>query len=87
MTNEFAIAEVFEIAGRGTVVAIDQITDRAAGKAHPVEVVTPTGKVLRADAFKEVMLRRQATLIEKEAYMLRGLHKTDIPSGSRLRFV
>jgi hypothetical protein len=42
---------------------------------------------LRADAFKEYLLRRQPAPIEKEAYMLRGLHKNDIPPGSRLRFV
>ena len=87
MTDEFAIAEVFEITGRGTVVAIDQVTDRVAGKAHAVEVVTPTGQVLRAEAFKELLLRWQPAPIEKEAYMLRGLHKIDIPPGSRLRFV
>ena len=87
MANEFAIAEVFEITGRGAVAAIDQVTDRAVGKAHPVEVVTPTGKVLRADAYKEQFLRWQPTPIEKEAYMLHGLHKIDIPPGSRLRFV
>jgi hypothetical protein len=87
MADEFAIAEVFEITGRGAVAAIDQVTDRAVGKAHPVEVVTPAGEILRADAFKEWFLRRLPTPVEKEAYMLRGLHKVDIPPGSRLRFV
>jgi hypothetical protein len=87
MTNEFAISEVFEITGRGAVAAIDQVTDRAVGKAHSVEVVTPTGEVLRADAFKELLLRRQPTPVEKEAYRLHGLHKVDVPPGSRLRFV
>ena len=87
MTNEFAIAEVFEITGRGAVAAIDQVTDRAVGKAHPVEVVTPSGEILRADAYKELLLRRQPTPIEKEAYLLRGLHKVDIPPGSWLRFI
>lgn len=87
MVNEFAIAEVFEITGRGAVAAIDQVTDRAVGKAHTVEVVTPSGEVLRADALKERLLRGQPTPVEKETYLLRGLHKVDIPSGSRLRFV
>ena len=87
MNTEFAIADVFEITGRGAVATIEQITDRAVGKAHAVEVVTPTGEVLSAEAFKELLLRRQPTPIEKEAYMLRGLHKVDIPPGSRLRFV
>jgi hypothetical protein len=87
MAIDFVIAEVFEITGRGAVAVIDQVTDRTVGKAHPVEVVTPTGEVLRAEAFKEYLLRRQLAPIEKEAYMLRGLHKIDIPSGSRLRFV
>ena len=87
MPDEFEISEVFEISGRGAVAAIDQVTDRAVGRAHPVEVVTPAGKVLRADAFKEMVLRRHPTPVENEAYMLRGLHKVDIPPGSRLRFV
>jgi hypothetical protein len=72
MNDEFAIADFFEITGRGAVAAIEQITDSAVGKAHAVEVVTPNGEVLRAEAFKELLLRRLPTPIEKEAYMLRG---------------
>lgn len=87
MSQEYAIAEVFEVTGRGAVAVIDELTDRAPGKAHPVEVVAATGVVLRAEAFKEFLLRRQSTAIETEVYLLRGLHRIDIPPGSRLRFL
>lgn len=87
MPTEHDIVETFEITGRGAVVVISEITEHDGGKPHKIEVVTPKGEVLRTEAFKEWFLRRQPTPIEKEAYMLKGLHKTDIPPGSRLRFL
>jgi hypothetical protein len=87
MVAEYEIVEVFEITGRGAVVLIDEVTERSVGKPHKVEVLTPEGGVVGAEAYKEYLLRRQPAPIEKEGYLLRGLHKNEIPAGSRLRFV
>jgi hypothetical protein len=87
MPTEHDIVKAFEISGRGAVVVISEITEHSVGKPHKVEVVTPAGEVIGTEAFKEWLLRRQPTPVEKEAYMLKNLHKKDIPAGSRLRFV
>jgi hypothetical protein len=82
---EYEIAETFEIAGRGVVAVIDAHTDLSVGRSHKVEVLLPDGNVLVAQAFKEWLLRRLPMPVEKEAYLLTGLHKHQVPSGSRLR--
>jgi hypothetical protein len=86
MPVEYEIVETFEITGRGAVVVIDQVSERGVGKPHQVDVLMPGGGVIRTEAYKEWLLRRQPVPIEKEAYMLNGWHKNDIPLGSRLRF-
>jgi translation elongation factor EF-Tu-like GTPase len=87
MAEEFAISDVFEITGRGAVAVIDEVTDRSVGKAHRVELIKPTGEIVGTEAFKEWLLRRDHVPLENEAYLLKGIHKADIPPGSRLRFV
>ncbi len=89
MPIEHEIVETFEITGRGAAVIIDEVPQRSVGKPHQVEILTPDGEVIRAEAYKEWLLRRQPTPIEKEAYLLKGIHKNRIPpgSGSRLRFI
>ncbi|MCK7598182.1 hypothetical protein M0G74_12940 [Microbulbifer sp. CAU 1566] len=87
MTGEYEIVECFEITGRGVAVILDDISDRPVGKPLGVKVLKPDGDYVETVAFKEWLLRRMPTPIEKGAYILMGLHKEDIPSGSRLRFV
>lgn len=86
MALEFLVAEVFEVTGRGAVVAIDESTDLNVGKPHPVSIITPSGEQLKTQAYKDFMLRKDTMAEEKEAYTLAGLHKQDIPKGSVLRF-
>jgi hypothetical protein len=87
MATEYDIIEVFEITGRGAAVIIAETTDRSVREPHRVEVITPDGKVFKTEAYKEFLLRRNPTPVEKEGYLLKGLHKPDVPVGSRLRFV
>lgn len=88
MALEYDIIEVFEVTGRGAVVPIEETTDRRMGTPHKVQVLTPTGDVLEAEAYKEYMLLRTSpTALEKECYVLNGLRKGDVPDGSRLRFL
>lgn len=87
MKNEFLITEKFEISGRGAVVVIEEVTERISGKPYKVEVRSPGGKSIAAEAYKELVLKRLPTPVEKEAYMLKGLHKDDVPENSRLVFL
>ena len=87
MSNELTIVETFEIAGRGAVAVVDKLTGRDVGRALRVELVKPSGEVVSTEAFKEWLLRRQPAPTEKEGFMLKGLHKGDVPAGTVLRFV
>lgn len=87
MTNEFAIVETFEITGRGAVAVVDKLTGRGVGRALRVELVKPSGEVVSTEAFKEWLLRRQPEPTENEVFMLKGLHKGDVPAATVLRFL
>ncbi|WP_295798912.1 hypothetical protein [uncultured Microbulbifer sp.] len=86
MIEHYSIVEKFEIANRGVVVAIDGITDRVPGRAYKVEIRGASGGSIVTEAFKEWLLRRNPTPIEKEAYTLRGVHKSDVPENAVLVF-
>lgn len=87
MTEQYSIVEKFEITGRGAVVVIDEVTGRVPGTAYKVELRGPHGDRVVAEAFKEWLLRREPKPFEKEAYFLRGLHKTDVPEYAVLVFI
>ena len=87
MTNDFAIVETFEITGRGAVAVLDKPTGREVGRALLVQVLKPSGEAVSTEAFKEWLLRRQPVPHEKEAFMLKGLRKDDLPAGTLLRFL
>jgi hypothetical protein len=56
-TTRFAIEEVFQITGRGTVVAIEETTTLPVGKALRATVFRPDGSQFTVQAFKELLLR------------------------------
>lgn len=87
MTNDFAIVETFEITGRGAVAVLDKTTGRDVGRALRVQVIKPSGETVSTEAFKEWLLRRQPEPHEKEAFMLKGFRKDDLPAGILLRFL
>ena len=78
------VAETFEITGRGLAVAVDEVTDLPVGKKLAAVIHRPDGSTLRAEAFKEWLLRRTLDPIENEAFLLLGLTKDDVPVGSDL---
>jgi hypothetical protein len=82
ITGPFQIEEKFKINGRGTVVVVAQTTNLPVGKALHATIVLPDGSHLKAEAYKEWFLRRIPQPIEKEAYLLRGIEKAQIPEGS-----
>ncbi len=87
MISEFAIVETFEITGRGAAVVVDRQTGRDGGRALPVRLIKPSGEAINTDAFKEQLLRRLPQPTENEVFMLKGLHKDDVPAGSLIRFL
>jgi translation elongation factor EF-Tu-like GTPase len=80
--RRFLIEERFHITGRGTVVVIGETTELPVGKALRATIVRPDSSKLSTEAFKEWPLRREQRPLEKEAYLLRGVEKSDIPEGS-----
>ena len=87
MKDEFTIVEKFEITGRGAVVVISEITKRIAGREYEAEVTGVNGDIISTKAFKELFLRRMTKPIEKEAYMLKDVHKQDISDNATISFL
>ncbi len=84
-TARFAIEEIFQIAGRGTVVAIGETTTLPVGKALRATVFRPDGSQFTVHAFKEwLLLRHDPRPFGKEAYLLRDIEKAQVPEGSTI---
>ena len=66
---------------------LDEPTGRDAGRAHRVQLLKPSGEAVSAVAFKEWLLRRQPATHEKEAFLLKGIRKGDLPPGTFIRFL
>lgn len=77
-----AIDEQFQITGRGLVVAVSSTTDLPTGKALRATLHLPDGSKLKCEAFKEWLLRRNATPMEKEGFFLPGITSDQVPTGS-----
>ncbi|WP_457338025.1 hypothetical protein [Rhizobacter sp. P5_C2] len=52
-----------------------------------MRLIKPSGEAINTDAFKEQLLRRLPQPTENEVFMLKGLHKDDVPAGSLIRFL
>jgi hypothetical protein len=82
--RRYKVEGVFQITGRGAVVAIGEKTDLPVGKALHATVFLPDGTQLSSQAFKEWVLRRDPNPFEKEAYLLHGVEKSQVPEGSSI---
>ncbi len=78
------VADTFQITGRGLVVAVEGTTELPVAKKLAAIVRRPDGTTIEAEAFKEWLLRRTPEPIEREAFLLPGLCKDDIPIGSEI---
>jgi hypothetical protein len=87
MSSEYEIVETFQIASLGTFVSIERTSGRASSKSYRVEVQKPDGTSFQAEGHQVRFVRRQAAVIEQEDWALKGIEKSDIPFGSRLRFI
>lgn len=67
------------------MVATDQVTSLPVGKKLLATITRADGTVLRADAYKEWLLRRNPEPLENEAFLLIGLSKIEVPIGSTLQ--
>lgn len=89
MKNELIrlkVEETFTITGRGLVAILGGETELGVGKPHKVKIVTPEGKELEAEAYKEWLLRREPKPIESEGFLLMNLSKKEVPIGSFVTF-
>lgn len=86
MFEQYSIVEKFEITGRGVVVVIAEVTDRAPGKVYKVKIRGASGECIEAEAVKEWLLRKDPVPIEKEAYVLKGIHEDDLQENTVLVF-
>lgn len=87
MKTTFAITEKFEILGRGTVVVIDDVTERVLGKEYKVQITGVNGKKITTNAIKELLLRRSPIPNEKEVYMLKGLNESEMSENTAMSFI
>ncbi|MES2057427.1 MAG: hypothetical protein V4564_15950 [Pseudomonadota bacterium] len=77
------VLETFEI-GRGLVIAVEGASNLPAGKRLSAFVTRGDGTRISAVAYKEWLLRRDLRPVEAEAFLLRGLRKSDVPIGSEV---
>ena len=84
-TKEYLIEEAFNITGRGVAVILDGITNLDVGKEYRARLYLQDASTIEATAFKEWILRRNIEPLEKEAFMLSGIKKEDIPSGTKIK--
>lgn len=78
------IVEIFQISGRGAAVVIDGITEFPVAKKLIATVRKPDGTSFSAEAWKEWLHRRNPEPLEKEAFLLMGIAKEEVPIGSQL---
>jgi hypothetical protein len=84
IAGPFQIEEKFEITGRGTAVVISQSTCLPVGKMLQATIIYPDGSRVIVQASKEWLLKRASQPPEKEAYLLNGIEKAQIPEGSSI---
>jgi len=77
-----AIRDVFVIAGRGTVVAVDDAAHLPARRPLAVTIVRPDGSRITADAFEELLCGGGPRPVERAAFLLPGVAKADAPLDS-----
>ncbi|UTW45413.1 hypothetical protein KFE80_00305 [bacterium SCSIO 12696] len=87
MKEEYEIVERFDITGRGTAVVIDKLTERVPGKEYKAQIKNSDGASIAVSAFKEWLLRRNSEPIEREAYLLKGVQKTEIAENAVISFL
>jgi len=83
--QKYRILETFAITGRGVAVVTEEITEFCVGKALLAKVIRPDSTEIEATAYREWLLRRNPESIEKCAFLLRGVEKSQVPVGSYLQ--
>ena len=86
-STTFKVVEAFSIRGHGVVLVGDNtFSEFLETKSCDVEIITPSGDVLKGVAFKEWLLGSSTPQPNQiEAFFVRGMNKADIPIGSMVR--
>jgi hypothetical protein len=83
----FKVVETLNIRGHGVVLVGDKsFSGFLEIKSCDIEIITPSGDVLKGVAFKEWLRGSSTPQSDKiEAFYIRGMKKSDIPIGSMVR--
>ncbi len=87
MKEEYAVIDKFNISGRGVAVVIDEITKRIVGTEYKAEISCSNGTTLIVSACKELLLNRIPTSVEKEAYLIKSMDKSEIADDAVIAFL
>jgi len=79
------ILERFSIDGRGTAVVVDGFADLPVSRPLSAVLRKPDGSQMTVVAHKEWLLRRSAPVDEREAFLLLGVEKSDLPEGTLIQ--
>ena len=85
-TKLFTIEEAFNISGRGVAVVLSGVTDLGIGKEYKAKLFNLDAETLEVTAWKEWLLRRNPVIEEKEAFLLVGVKKEEVPIGTTIKF-
>jgi len=78
---KFKVEDSFEVAGRGTALVVKEATEFPVAKPLRAILFRPDGTQLSAEAFKEFVLFRQPEVFEKEAFVVQGVKRSEVPDG------
>ena len=85
-TKLFTIEEAFNISSRGLAVILNRITDLEIRKEYKAKLFKSDDMELEVTAWKEFLLRRNPIPEEKEAFLLVGMKKEEVPIGTKIKF-
>ncbi len=77
----YKVEERFALTARGTALVIKETTGFPAATCLRAIVYRPDGTQLVAEAFKDFVLQGSPAPLEREAFVLRGVDKNEIPHG------
>lgn len=83
--HEFTVEDTFNITGRGLVAVGAGRPDLPVGCPLPAEIRTPDGRVLHTRSYREFLTIRIPQPVERDAFLLVGMAKEDVPIGSTIR--
>ena len=83
--HEFTVEDTFNITGRGLAAVGGGRSDLPVGCLLRTEIRTPDGRVLHAQSYREFLTIRIPQPRERDAFLLVGMAREEVPVGSTVR--